>query len=79
MRCSVDDPDFDWHRYKDIIIYLDNMPQTKVIAFDTDQGWIDRYKTDDLGSIIVIFGQAIDERVYGEVKVEYFTPDKVIT
>ena len=70
-RLSIYDRDYDHELGRQLQIALDGQLQHKVIAFDCEAGWVERYKTNSDGRIVVDYtkGEATIERATGRVLV----------
>ena len=68
-RMSVHDEDYNPLLARTLIIWLDGVPQTKVVSCDQKAGIICRYATDTEGKIIVRNGDAVVETLSGRVEV----------
>ena len=68
-RMSVHDEDYNPLLARTLIIWLDGVPQTKVVSCDQKADIICRYATDTEGKIIVRNGDAVVETLSGRVEV----------
>jgi hypothetical protein len=52
-----------------IKVYLNGVEQQQVVAFNTKEGWVEKYAVTDAG-LVVVDGELVTERFEGAVQAE---------
>lgn len=72
-RYDISQADYNPEIGRRLLIKLDGIKQDMVLAYDAEQGWLIRYRTDENGQIIIDreHDRAKQETVYGVVTIDW--------